>query len=329
MRENKADYILSIINDYDIYAKYLGQSVDLVKHLNSPFRKDKIPSLSFIQSSKTGMILWRDWGDYSQTSPEWVFSFVMKIYGCTFNEAIDHIEEDFLLDGSSIPQVKLEKKIFAKKSKRVLSINRRAIGLVDKKFWDKYGISIQTLNKFNVLAVKEVFLDGNYIKRSSATRPIYAYTIRHEGETFYKIYDPLSYDKKYKWLYNGNQDALLGFDQLPLAADLVVITKSLKDVMSLYEYGINAFSLQSENLIPNKELYAELSKRFKRIALFYDNDEPGRVFSSMISNIYHTQEIFIPNEFDVKDISDYVNKYGKTKGKILMKQLITEIYKDG
>lgn len=41
------DYILSKVTEYDIYAHYLGQfKVGAI--YNSPFRKDKNPSLEFI-----------------------------------------------------------------------------------------------------------------------------------------------------------------------------------------------------------------------------------------------------------------------------------------
>lgn len=45
------DYILSKVTEYDIYARYLGQfKVGFI--YNSPFRKDKNPSLEYSEVEK-------------------------------------------------------------------------------------------------------------------------------------------------------------------------------------------------------------------------------------------------------------------------------------
>ena len=324
---NRADEILRRLPEELIYEKYLGgQQVSLKKHVKSPFRKDPVPSLSFIKSRNSGLLLWRDWGDAIQTSPQWVFAFVMRYYNCSLSEALDYIENDFML-GQAPSRVILSKHNLQekKKSKKVISFNKKPLSLVDKRFWNGYGISIVTLNKYKVIPVKDVFLDGTFIKRSTSNRPIYAFDIRHKGEIYYKIYDPLTNDKRYKWLFNGSQDALLGFDQLPSTGNYVIMTKSLKDVMSLYEYGIPSFSLQSENIILDKELYTKLKARFEKVILFYDNDEAGKRGSSIMSNAFMLDQIFIPDKYQVKDISDFIKSYGKDEGEKLMKELMNHI----
>lgn len=55
----------------------------------------------------------------------------------------------------------------------------------------------------------------------------------------------------------------------------VVVTKSMKDVMVLYEYGIPAIAPCSENLFITDSQYERLKKKYKRVILLYDNDEPG------------------------------------------------------
>jgi len=57
--------------------------------------------------------------------------------------------------------------------------------------------------------------------------------------------------------------------------DYLVITKSLKDVMALYEFGIPAIAPCSENLFVTEAQYSRLKAKFKRIYLLYDNDLPG------------------------------------------------------
>lgn len=57
--------------------------------------------------------------------------------------------------------------------------------------------------------------------------------------------------------------------------DYIVITKSLKDVMCLYEFGIPAIAPCSENLFLTESQYEKIKKKFKRILVLYDNDRPG------------------------------------------------------
>ena len=62
---------------------------------------------------------------------------------------------------------------------------------------------------------------------------------------------------------------------LPKTGDYVVVGKALKDVMTLYEYGIPAVAPCSENEFLSDVQYNKLKSRFKHILLLYDNDKPG------------------------------------------------------
>lgn len=57
--------------------------------------------------------------------------------------------------------------------------------------------------------------------------------------------------------------------------DFLVITKSLKDVMALYEFDIPAIAPCSENLFVTEAQYNRLKNKFKKIFLLYDLDIPG------------------------------------------------------
>lgn len=62
---------------------------------------------------------------------------------------------------------------------------------------------------------------------------------------------------------------------LPESGDYLIVTKAMKDVMTLYEYGIPAIAPCSENLFITETQYANLKKRFKWIGCLYDMDIPG------------------------------------------------------
>ena len=57
--------------------------------------------------------------------------------------------------------------------------------------------------------------------------------------------------------------------------EYLAITKSLKDVACLYSCGITAIAPISENCFVTEAQFERLSKKFKKIILFYDNDSAG------------------------------------------------------
>ena len=118
--------------------------------------------------------------------------------------------------------------------------------------------------------------------------------------------------KTYRFLSNTGKNFIQGSKQLPDTGDLLVITKSMKDVMALYEFGIPAIAPCSEVLFISKQQLKKLKERFKHIIVMYDNDLPG--ISNMVKfkkqnpeAIYH----WIPRAYKAKDITDFYKKYGK------------------
>ena len=71
-----------------------------------------------------------------------------------------------------------------------------------------------------------------------------------------------------------------------IKSDYLVITKSLKDVMVLYEYGIPAIAPNSETIFVTEAQYQKLKNRFKRIYLFYDSDYAGITSMNQIRKKY-------------------------------------------
>ena len=94
----------------------------------------------------------------------------------------------------------------------------------------------------------------------------------------------------------------------------LVITKSLKDVMVLYEYGITAIAPCSENVFVNETQYQKLKSKFKNIFLNYDNDEAGIKAMCKIKKQYpELKVLFLPRHGGDKDISDFRKMHGHKK----------------
>ena len=180
---------------------------------------------------------------------------------------------------------------------------------LDKSFWERYLITKKTLLKFDVSPISHYWINEN---RFTCNEITYAYKIGKK----YKIYAP---NEEYKWTSNTTNKHVQGYKQLPNTGNLLILTSALKDVMCLYEMGIPAIALQSEMIMPDEKLITHLKSRFKEIAIFYDNDftnpnNPGQTMANKIKEKYYFTNIFVPDEYCCKDLSDYIAKFNSFGG---------------
>jgi hypothetical protein len=314
---------MKYLSDEEVYEHYLGEKISFHKSFFSPFREEKNASMTFIRMGD-GAILWRDWGDGSQNKPESAIDFVMRLYNCSFVEALNHIRSDLKGEHSSFVFRKTQKQERIKEQ-REIQIQSRKFDSNDFKFWGKYGITLATLTLYEVIPIQQSYYGIYPMNSYDGINPLYAYKLHHNGKVYYKIYNPFAKEYKNKWRYNGTSDILLGYNQLPLSGKLLILTKSLKDVMVLHEMGYNSVSLQSESTQLTTNMFSLLQRRFDTIVVFYDNDKTGVIRSTKLNESYGLQEICVPIENHIKDISDYVDRHNMQEGKILMKKLLNQV----
>lgn len=95
--------------------------------------------------------------------------------------------------------------------------------------------------------------------------------------------------------------------------DYLVITKSMKDVMCLYQYDIPAIAPCSENIFITEAQYNRLRNKYKQIFVFYDNDLAGISAMCKIKKKFPDIKIlYLPRNGD-KDISDFRKAHGYKK----------------
>ena len=117
---------------------------------------------------------------------------------------------------------------------------------------------------------------------------------------------------------NCDKTLLQGYSQLPRNGDILVITKSLKDVMLFYELGINSIAPNSETMFLTSKVYLELNKRFDDIYILFDNDYQGITSMNKFRKQFKAEGIdlkcaWIPRKYGAKDISDLYLKVGKER----------------
>ena len=130
---------------------------------------------------------------------------------------------------------------------------------------------------------------------------MYAYKVYNN----FKIYRPLA-DKYTKWRNNLTEYDIQGYAQLPSKGDTLIITKSMKDVMCLYEMGIPAISPSSESTFIPNDILEGLKKRFKRIIILFDRDNAGVKYLRKMSLKTGLEGLLVHKKFKAKDISDAI-----------------------
>lgn len=290
------DYILSKVTEYDIYAHYLGQfKVGMI--YQSPFRKDKNPSFGIFYSKRTKQLLFKDHGTGECGN---VIKFVQLYTGKTnYNDIL----QDIVAKLNITPDTKLDSsKQYIPSQETVIGVVRQPFTDVDTNYWSQFHISTKTLNKFNVDSIKYYLCNGIVKGIYKPENPMYAYKVYNN----FKVYRPLG-DKYTKWRNNLTEYDVQGYEQLPKKGDICIITKSLKDVMCLYEMGIPAISPSSESTFIPESVLVDLKKRFKKIIIIFDRDQAGfKNVRKIIKKYKDLDFLFINKKFKSKDISDAI-----------------------
>lgn len=298
------EYILSKVTEYDIYAHYLGQfKVGMI--YQSPFRKDKNPSFGIFYSKRTKQLLFKDHGTGECGN---VIKFVQLYTGKTnYNDIL----QDIVAKLNITPETRLDSsKQYIPSTETVIGVVRQEFTDTDIKYWSQFNISTKTLKKFNVNSIKYYLCNGVVKGIYKPENPMYAYKVYNN----FKVYRPLG-DKYTKWRNNLTEYDVQGYEQLPKKGDICIITKSLKDVMCLYEMGIPAISPSSESTwIPNTVL-EDILKRFKRVLICFDRDGPGMRNLRKISLKTGLNGLIMKKSFKAKDISDAISVNGFEKVK--------------
>lgn len=315
-----ADLILNKVSEESIMQFYLGIDVKSKKLFRSPLRNDHKPTCSLFRNSK-GKLIFKDFAtnDYLDC-----FEVVKRKYNCNFFEALKIIANDFgIKHDSSIKKnkgtIKLDIPRIEDKEIARIQVEIQSFTDLELKWWAKYGIREETLKKFNVFSCKHVFLNGNIFSQSQQHCPIFGYyggklKINNEKIELWKCYYPKN--TSYRFIGNYPSNILQGFKQLPKSGEICIITKSMKDVMALYEYGISACAPNSETVIPKEVVIENLLNRFKYVFALWDCDLVGVTFLNKIKRKYPKLKCFIiPRKLGAKDFSDLRAKYGYKKTK--------------
>lgn len=319
------EFILSRIPEENIYQKYLGIMPEIGEQYCNPLRKDKNPTCSFaILKDK---LVFRDWSEPIYWD---VFDVVQKKYGVNFHEAMEIVATDFGLMNGKVPDPIRALKLTGKKQKKVFHVQVQPFMAQDLRYLEQYGITRQIAEKFGAFSIKNLTVNGVPKYRYSLYDPAigHYFGLNRRNQQKWKI--QFYYRGKIRFLSNTSR--FNGWDQLPESGNILVITKSMKDVMTLYRLGVHAVAPQGESTIIRKETIHELKRRFRHIASLYDFDEVGIKAALRLKREHRIPAYMLTTgrwgtkDFGgSKDISDYVKDKGLTAAQNLINYEIDKI----
>ena len=322
------DLILSRFSEEQLMEYYLH--IPIKKGLfRSPLRKDKSVTCSVFRSNK-GTLLFKDFATGEALN---CFEIVKRLFNCNYFEALRIIANDFgIIHDKSLRKntgkinynpVKIQDKELSK-----IQVEIQDFTDLELKWWAKYGITPEILKHFLVYSCKHVFLNGQLVAKSQQHCPIFGYyggKVKENGENIelWRCYFPQR--KSYRWISNYPKNKIQGYDKLPKSGKICVITKSLKDCMALYAYGIPACAPNSETIIPSETVVNNLLERFEYVFCLWDNDYTGVTFLNKIKRKFPRLHcLIIPRRYKAKDFSDLRKLYGEKK----TRQFIIDYLKD-
>ena len=322
-RTNKEDILLLTDKGLAVFKYYIPFSFKLGRNFLNPLYKDSKASCNVYFDRRNGMYKMKDFGndDYSGDC----FALVGKLNGLNCKEPKDFVQilaiirdmhlglsdksEMRISSTTSVPVIAEVTHVPKRKKARPYTLAQKSFTAAELAFWGESGITQEVLKLFRVVSLKKFSSENNEGKPFSIAatdkEPVFGYTAKQ----YVKVYRPHS---EMRFLYAGDfgENYCFGLEQLPAKGDLLFITGSEKDVMSLTVHGFHAICFNSETVTIPVGIIHRLSFRFKHIVLLYDVDKAGLDSSAkqeLALKNYGVKRLLLPlaGTKVEKDISDF------------------------
>ncbi len=308
--ELKKEEIFKRITEEQIFEKYLQLPVDEGETYHNPLRADIKAGCRYYRA-KNGRIYFKD---FSKGHHWDCFNVVQYIYNCTFIEACRIVVRDFRLNNTPALQEWSPQEVIKRRMRIQISV--RSWETYDIDYWSKYSITLEDLSNFSVFPCKAFWINDEYY-RCKTKDPCYAY---YFGNDLFKLYFPFREENRFFQNIHLEDNLLQGYNQLTRNTDVLVITKSLKDVICYRKLGIESVAPISETQIISQQHYDEFSNIYTYCCTNGDNDYRGRLFMLDHLRNYNLPYYVFPLTWG-KDLSDNIKLFGFDK----VKEIITNL----
>lgn len=295
LKPESKEELFKHISSYSIFRHYFGDFEKNDYWCKSPFRDEDDPSfrISFYENE------WK-YTDFGESPyPKDSIDFVMRTEGLSFYEALEFIYDNISNESSQPIIEKQPNKTFCK-------INQE-FTQEELDYWAKALITKEDLINYNIYR-GEIWLNGKAIYSSKHGDLLFIYLFDKLNK-IWKGYRPYETLHKRKFFSNNVNNHIQGYDRLPETGDILVITKSYKDIIVWNKLNIHAIAPHTEHLIIDNEIMLELKARFKCIYVNFDNDATGVKNSTSFVKEYQLSYFNIPNNLNSKDPFECVTNH--------------------
>lgn len=326
--------ILKKVSEIVLWRYYIGSVFEIGKPFNAPYRSDNNASFA-LRYDIRGRLMFKDFGRSGMYGD--IFNYIQSTRNVTFLESLEIVNEDFglnlinrtnkivLKQGEKVVKrkisereiqelLKFEKKFKETQSQILIQAVVRKWEKEDYRYWNNYGITKETLDKYYVYPASKIFKNKNLIYSYTKSNPCYVYYFQKSNHV--KCYFPFSQDRSKRFFGNvNNLQDIQGYYQCDIKGGkkedkLLILTKSMKDVMLLREFEIDAVALHGENHKFEADFIRHIKKYYGRIISLYDRDKAGILGAKRLWKEHNIEPFFIQKKWYCKDISDLFMTYG-------------------
>lgn len=325
------DTLLKYISPVEITLKALNLN-DLPKsNISSPFTEDKNPSFKVFKNG--------DFKCFSSGKTGDCFQLVADIndLDCqnNFNEVLEIVatENDLLLQlglvevgnqnknsgfigvkGYKRSKTEVATTIATEKQPFVFaSIDTIQFAERHLLFWKQFGVSIETLKKYNVSAVGSYSFFSEKLNKEckftfNENEIAFCYNVNNRKE----VYVPQQKTKKKTFLNSLTPNDIFGLQQIDKKVESIIICAGKKDALVLNENNFNAISFRSENQYIKKEEIELLQQYCNNLFICYDNDKAGLEAVKRIIELYpQIKQLQLPA--DANDVAEFFVMKGQNE----------------
>lgn len=287
------------VSDEDIFTYYIGD-IDNNKWFKSPFRPTE-KSPSFRISYYNDQWVWVDYG--LDPRPRDSVNFVMEFFNLSFYESLNKIYNDIRLNKD---HTKIIIKPEESKNFSYCKI-RKDFKEFELDYWNQVQIVKEDLHQWDIYS-GEIYHNGILWHRSKEKDPLFIY-MWDKTIPIYKGYRPYCLDSKYKFYSHNILGHIQGMNKIPANGNILIITKSYKDILIWSKIGYPAIAPHSENMFLSAFDVYDLQSRFDKIYVNYDNDDTGVSKSLKFTQEYGLNYFNLPKSCECKDPFEFVLKY--------------------
>lgn len=292
-----------------------GSRVQILSPLNP---EDTNPSMSLFYASE-----WKEYRFkcFSTGKGGSAVHLMQHVWGKSFSETAAQIESDyqkFLNEGKTLEFAEIK----GSDNYTLTDFKVRELwNQNDVEYWTQFEIGSEMLRWYNVWPLESYTMTRSISKEEFTVTGQFIYGYFDQNGKLDKVYQPKK--KKMKFIKIPDNDSLFQgiYQAQAYPSDKLVITSSLKDVMTLAGLGlkVNFVAPDSESSLLNPDQLKFILGRYDSVAVYFDSDQAGRNAMEKYQDLYGFPSVYLPK---AKDPSDVVKLFDQ---KTLLYELVPKL----